>query len=114
MNDGFYKLLITDGLGCTYSYPLVIGQTTGIKEQSLGYSASLFPNPSSGKIELSLNDPRYNSTLEVIDAIGRKVYQTTVSSNLSTLNLEFLSEGIYNVKISNGLGIIYKKIIIKK
>ena len=114
LSTGFYKLQIKDGLGCQYEYPLVIGESVDFKSKGLTYSANLYPNPSSGKTTLSLNDPLYNSDVDIIDAIGRTVYQINVKSNLATLELNALSEGIYTVKISNKLGAIYKKLIIKK
>lgn len=114
LSTGFYKLRVRDGLGCKYDYPIVVGEPINLKDKGLTYSANIYPNPSSGKMTLNLNDPLYNSDIEVIDAIGRIVHQLKVNNSETVFDLTFLSEGIYNVKISNPLGSIYKKLIIKK
>ena len=114
LKEGVYHLRVSDGLGCQYTYPLVLGQPADLKDKGLDYSAELYPNPSNGRITMALNDPLYNSDVEVIDDIGRKVHQSKVSTSLAVLDLSALSEGIYTIKMSNVLGIILKKIIIKK
>ncbi len=70
-------------------------------------SASLFPNPSSGKVMVSLDaNSSEIETVEIYDLIGRKhSFEVTGSSgHFVELNLDGFAEGIYIVRIGKSDG----------
>jgi subtilisin family serine protease len=81
-------------------------------------STSIYPNPSTGKIILEFDNAiDKNSVISVINTLGETVYQVqTQKSNLKNieLNLENLSNGLYNLRVSNSkLNEIHKLLITK-
>lgn len=76
-------------------------------------NVDIYPNPSKGIISIDyskVNDKVQN--IEVIDMIGNKVINDLPNENqLSKLNIDFLSNGIYLLKIKTENGDITKKII---
>lgn len=75
---------------------------------------SIYPNPSNGllNIELKNND---NSLIEIINILGETVYQEKISMDHETLDIQFLSNGIYTMKVFENEKIISTgKIIIQK
>jgi len=94
---------------------------SGIEEISPVISSlTVSPNPSNGLFSVSYNLTKaQNVNLSVIDAFGRIIYnkefvsqQTGVSKQL--LDLEYLADGIYSLRIFTNDGIAVKKIVILK
>ena len=70
----------------------------------------LFPNPSSGLYTISSDNKEF-LFLEVYNLMGEKLISQTVFEGQSTLNLLSYPAGIYTVKVSNGDGDRFVKII---
>jgi len=70
----------------------------------------IYPNPSDGMIHISGIIP--GTTVEVLDAMGKTVYQTTLTGE-STINLTSQPSGLYNLRITSGDQTTQKKIVIK-
>jgi hypothetical protein len=54
------------------------------------------------------------TTYDLFDVQGRKVISKKSSSNLETLNVENLSDGIYMLTLLNGSDKTTKKVVINK
>jgi predicted extracellular nuclease len=76
------------------------------------WDVSIFPNPSSGTLNISseLND----YTLQVFDLTGKSVISKTNLSENAQIDVTDLTNGIYMVKLNQGNNQLTKKIIIKK
>ncbi len=88
-----------------------VSGTVGIKTNSLS-EISIFPNPTSGI--LNINATEVNSSVEVFNVIGEKVYSNTLVKGSNSLDLSGLSNGSYFVKMNSNNQIITKKVIISK
>lgn len=112
--NGVYVVRTTDVNGCVYVYSR--GYMFGTPSKLDVYhselsSIELFPNPSTGKVYLSLND-NYAYTINVSDMNGKLIMTTT---NSSELDLGRFNNGIYFITITNPvLGSITKKITLIK
>jgi len=107
LEPGSYLVEITDSNGCTsLSTPVII---TGISEVEDGY-ITLYPNPGSGVIQLSVSTELMGSKLEIYDAEGRVVFKSQIGNLKSEITLPF-SSGIYWLRISNSTGIITRKLV---
>ena len=75
---------------------------------------SIFPNPSNGEVNISLQNEKKVSTLEVYSITGALVYSKTYNANLSNLKVNINQpQGVYMVRVtlSNGETSIGKLIV---
>ena len=94
---------------------------TGVEELTTDFgTVSIYPNPAStlANIAMSLNSDE-NVTVNVYNALGALVYsenngKLSVGEHLININTERFANGIYNVTISTGKGMITKKVVISK
>ena len=76
-------------------------QTTGVNEIANGnFSARVYPNPSTGVINVSLTRSLTNGTLHIFNAIGMKVYSGVFSGSQTTINCP-LPAGVYFVELTD-------------
>lgn len=102
-------------LGCNPSDPTPIANTftTNIKSEELISKVSVYPNPSSGKIWIELNDQQNRIvSVSLQDISGRSIIQNNSFEN--PLFTESLVDGMYLLKIETVTGKIVKKVVIKK
>ncbi len=86
----------------------------GIAENTNNSHPVIYPNPSTGMVNIQLNDGE-NLSLEVFDQAGRLVYHSVLQQQQNTLNLEMLNPGLYLISLHNQLGeYSYSKIILTK
>lgn len=73
---------------------------------------TIYPNPSNGNfvVETSVSSTQL---LEMFDLTGRLVISKPIT-NKTVINSDDLTDGVYNIKITGGYGIINKRIIISK
>ncbi len=84
---------------------------TGIDNNEFSANVSVFPNPSNGDLFV-LNAE--NSTIEIIDVLGKIVYSSVLNTNSEQLNLSSLSNGSYLARISNQKNVITRNIILAR
>jgi hypothetical protein len=77
------------------------------------YNASLYPNPSNGKLVVSAGNDLVGSELRVTDVAGRMVYSTLVGDRQTHLNIE--TPGMYFVTAhaANGSVVLRKKVTVQ-
>lgn len=104
-------------LGCdtTLGCPCLI---TGIDEaQGHDFRFSVSPNPANGQIKIIYLLPQNkDGRLEVFDVNGRKVYSQSLPpwSTLQTLDVSFLSNGVYQCVVSSGVWRNVRKLVVVK
>jgi hypothetical protein len=91
---------------------------TIVVEQSLNtpsFTASsidLYPNPNKGSFTLKNNDDApSNLKVEVYNVNGQLIYRNNMSASLFEINLN-VQEGIYLVKVSDGVKSLVKKMVV--
>lgn len=117
--SGVYYVQVTDIHGCNaYSiqYDIVLGvQSIGSQNGSL----SLFPNPSQGSFQLSATNLKTGHLqLEVLDAIGQRVYLEEWDQNSPDLNrgvsLPAVANGLYTVRLRQSDQLILRNLLITR
>jgi len=89
-----------------------IGETFGLEDNQLLKDIIVYPNPSSGSINVELGELK-NVSIKVFDFLGREVYnKSEVNSKTFTFNLN-ASTGIYILKVSSGNNSKSYKLILK-
>ncbi len=90
--------------------------TSVILENKGNKNISIYPNPSKGKFQLSIQDLLLTEsyTIEVYNCKGENVYSTYEAIHKSIeLDLSQFSEGMYFIRIWNGREIYMQKIVIQ-
>lgn len=83
-----------------------LGTTTGVSEVNEQIVSNVFPNPSSGTVNITVD----NANVSVVNSIGVTVYQSKVQGQ-ETINLT--TPGMYMVQFTKGSTIVSKKLIIQ-
>lgn len=113
--NGIYVVRTTDANGCVYVYSqgYPYSTATSINESSETSGISVYPNPSSGIVDVDLNYQNVNTlSVSVYDTFGKLVL---TSENSSRLDLSTLSNGVYTLAISiDGKKPAYKKIVLNQ
>ncbi len=94
----------------------VSASNIGLQETPLSQSLSVFPNPSSGKINISLkSQPKSDIKLNIHDLYGKQVGNVVISkeSTLFTIDNLNLASGIYMLTFTDGADTYSKKLIIE-
>jgi len=103
-----YKVTVTNSFGCTAvdSFKVSIKIiTTGIANLSESNNASLYPNPTNTKMNLSfaMQGSAKKATINILNVTGKSMLETTTEiSNGKTIPIDIssLSAGIYFVRIT--------------
>jgi len=94
-----------------------ITYTVGINDDLTNSDLLIYPNPSEGKIKISLPEFEYsNVKIEILDLIGRNTFSEeyfNIGSSDLQLDLSTLAKGSYILKVLNENQFITKKIILQ-
>ncbi len=98
---GNHWIYYTDTVGCQNADSVLITVVwcTGIDEQSGENLVKVAPNPSNGMYQLHMSDDVKIRSLELYDAVGRKLGYDTQSLNGRSLDLTALPDGLYYLKL---------------
>ncbi|MCL2042351.1 MAG: T9SS type A sorting domain-containing protein [Bacteroidales bacterium] len=83
--------------------------------QNLNYELSLYPNPTSSEITVTLNNPAVKIVeMAVYDIYGKNVSLQTVNQSYSTLKMSELAQGIYILKVWLDQGDVVMRKVVKQ
>ena len=92
--NGQYAVKVTEN-GCTDTSACVTISGVGFVENNLFTDVSIFPNPTSGKLTISLGKKQHNVTLNLTNIQGQLI-QTWSFENINQTQLDIIeSKGIY-------------------
>lgn len=75
---------------------------------------SIFPNPNSGVFTIKLKYDNFeNSTLEIFDILGKKLFTQTLTNEQTIINTNNIAKGIYIIKLNIDNQTITSKIIVE-
>lgn len=87
----------TDSLHVGYYYA---AQPTGVQKSARRLELSVYPNPASGTVTLTIPGFQGSGNVEVRDGLGRKVLEAGVSGETCRLPLSDLSKGAYFLTVN--------------
>ena len=91
---------------------LNIGGVLGVNKAQL-LNFSMYPNPSSGHVNLQLPSGNYRAQVKVYDYLGKTLIQNSINSQNTNLNISNLSAGIYFVRIQSDSKVGTKKLVVR-
>lgn len=110
-----YTVTGTDANGCRNSstFNLLVQACTGLAERNGQDVFSLVPNPSSGRVVLTLSEANAEAKpeLRVYNAIGQLILFTQVTGVETTIDLSKYDHGVYVVSLSTHSGTVNKRVI---
>jgi uncharacterized repeat protein (TIGR03803 family) len=111
-----YTVTGTNSNGCsdTASFTVTVNPT-GINSLSQTNSLEIYPDPNDGLFELEINNYELgiNTTVEVYNIIGEKIYnnQFVISNSKSVINIGEEPMGMYFVKVISGNNVTVSKFV---
>ena len=118
---GSYNLTYTyeDEYGCinTDQQTVVVTSCTGIGDKSESVGLQIYPNPTSGLMNITIDAVDFNQAqIKVIDVVGKVVFiQDEINVNgtySTTIDLSTLPKGLYFVTIAGGDKNVSKKVFL--
>ncbi|HET6990729.1 MAG TPA: T9SS type A sorting domain-containing protein [Bacteroidia bacterium] len=103
----------TDAIGCSNSATtqITVNACVGINEHASANGIELFPNPSNGNVQITLNTA---SLVTVYNAIGENVLSVKLAEGTHEIDLTGFAEGIYFVRTENSKGVSTQRLIISR
>ncbi len=108
--NGAYTVIVNGATSAAYNVTTI----TGIAENSFSNTITIYPNPTSGIINIQLGQAE-KAQIKITDVLGNSVYAPTLKgANNSTIDLSAEANGVYFISIQTNEGIVNKKIVISK
>ena len=81
------------------------GLITNIENNELLKEVTIYPNPTQNLITIDFGANQIkNTTIEVMDLLGKVIYQQNIISIKTIINLNNYNQGLYLIKVSNDEG----------
>lgn len=101
---GSYRVVITDGNGCTTALaPVMIGNTVGTRETVNNEQVRLWPNPATETIQIEFAHVHVVAAM-MLDVRGTLVQELNPEQLLSPIDIRNLPGGLYFLKIATNTG----------
>ena len=97
-----YNLIVTDSIGCisTFLEDWIVNVTsTNINNLQTKSNILIYPNPSSGNVQLTMSKEQLGSRIEIVNINGKTVLSVIARETKQSLDVSGLAKGIYFVKL---------------
>jgi hypothetical protein len=115
--NGNYYAVVTDYNGCVVNSDTLQYLSTGIEANALSDNVKIYPNPTTGMINIELNRVGSNCNVIITNIIGASIYETTLENpdgTIKTIDLSKYPNGIYFVGLKTQQSELRTKVIINK
>lgn len=88
---------------------------TAVNDLTTAGNVSIYPNPSTSDVFVTVNNDLKDVQLEVVNILGKTIYTSEIENN-ATLKIEnnnFPAAGVYFIKLSNDQASVTKKVIVQ-
>ena len=109
--NGDYAVIITKN-GCTATSSCTTISTIGLSDIEAGSGISIFPNPSSGLVNVHFDDVSQIQSLSIVNPLGQLIEERTELSAQQTLLLEGTA-GLYFILVTSERGEVVPFRIVK-
>ncbi len=113
LSSGIYTVTVTDNNGCTAATSVtVIG--TGIHSAASEITFSIFPNPATSEMVLTLADINAATTIEVRNVLGQSLLSRNISSTQTRIDLSAFANGVYFVEVKQDGKKAVRQVVVSK
>ena len=107
-------LCVTDADGCSIcDSNVVISFSTGLSDLSFANGIHVSPNPSLGQFTIVVEKLISNTSISIINILGKQVYYSTLVNQKTEIDLYNQPKGIYFIQINTDKVTALKKVIIQ-
>ncbi len=96
----------------SYVEVTVVNMTLGLFGNGNDPQVKVFPNPSSGVLNISVPDYFEAQTMKLYDILGRKVFESKITEGVHSFDLSDLSKGVYSMEV-HGNGTYKARLLIE-
>lgn len=89
------------------------GLNPGINENTNNFSVNVFPNPSTGIIHIDYLNSNKRASLEIFDAVGKRVCMHDLEYSDNIIDISGLERGIYLIKVFSETFTGTEKLVLK-
>ena len=112
-DNGDYAVIITEN-GCSDTSDCVIIDNVGIVEVTNNLDVSIYPNPATEQISITLSElSNQGYQLTIFNSLGAEVYEQSLNSKTTVVRTSKLNTGVYFVKITNSKYTAIKRLVIE-
>ena len=111
---GSYIVVVTDANGCQLSDTVVVNAITGINMVDGDVSFSVYPNPGKTAFTVEMAQLNKETTLTMKDVLGQTIFNKTVVSLKTIIDLTNFAEGVYLIELSQGDNKTIKQVVVAK
>ncbi len=107
---------VTNSNNCQASDTIFANELVGIDDILDPVAVLVYPNPSTGKFNLTIDKANSIVKLRILDPVGKEIYSDTILSNVTystTLDLTTAANGVYFVQLFTREGFVTKRIIVQ-
>jgi len=88
-----------------------LNKKTIVETKPSNSNFTIYPNPNKGKFIIELTNKTTESTIEIYDLMGKKVWSKVSSENKLEIDISNQPKGIYLVKVVSENNVIIQKIV---
>lgn len=114
--SGWQKVAVNKYENCHGVDSVYINLVTGIEDVYGFGNMSIFPNPTTGKLTLTISGINENVKLSVVTTHGQEIYTdefyTIYSGTTRQIDLSAYPKGIYFIKLANDKSVNVKKVVV--
>ncbi len=96
----------------TNTVTTTVQNPAGIEKNTLS-GFTIYPNPSSGTVNISVQNFTEKAIITVTDILGKAVLDSTIEGSETSLDISSLNSGVYFITLDNDKYIVTKKLVIK-
>ncbi|KAA9325016.1 CUB domain-containing protein [Adhaeribacter soli] len=117
--SGTYTVKVTDATGCPSAVSADFQFTvSGMGEMAnAAANLTLFPNPTSGLVNLKINAAASKISLQVLNTLGQEVLSRQLQTNGKetelSLDLSSVAKGVYLIRVNAGEQVYIRKLIVE-
>jgi len=111
-NPGTYRFEWYQNINWNFTIELIENTPNSIKKINKKNLVKIFPNPTSGKFIIELEESNSNQTVvEIFDITGNIISNNNLTEPIIVLDISSHPKGFYMVKITNGQQVFIEKLI---
>lgn len=99
-SNGSYAVMITLN-NCSKTSTCTSITTVGMQHLAATNEVKIYPNPTTGVVNISLKDADKAAHVKIVNSIGQVVHQSTISKDNNQINIQHYNAGLYFIQIDN-------------